>query len=155
MTESLGMTIGRHLRGGEVLLLMGDLGVGKTLLVRGLAQGCGIPPGTVNSPTFTLVQEYEGARHLIHVDLYRIGTAADIMNLGLAELFDGIRVVIVEWADRLPQAQLPPDYLTIRMRHRGRQSRSVILAATGPISARLCQQIIRNVQDTERNAPPS
>ncbi|MEC4674630.1 MAG: tRNA (adenosine(37)-N6)-threonylcarbamoyltransferase complex ATPase subunit type 1 TsaE [Nitrospirota bacterium] len=149
ITESLGMAIGRHLHGGEVVMLIGDLGVGKTVFVRGLAQACGVLREIVNSPTFTLVQEYHGTPHLMHADLYRIEKTDDLINLGWAELFDGTRVVIIEWADRLPLAQLPPDYLTIQLKHRGRQSRSVILTAIGPVSTKLCQQVIQNFQSPD------
>ncbi len=151
-TESLGRAIGQNLLGGEVLLLIGDLGVGKTVLVRGLAQACGVLQETVNSPTFTLVQEYHGTHHLIHADLYRIENALDILNLGWAELFDGVRVVIVEWADRLPLAHFPTDHLMIQMSHRSRQSRSVTLTSTGPVSRELCHQILQNFPSTDRNA---
>jgi len=149
ITESLGMAIGRNLHGGEVVMLIGDLGVGKTVFVRGLAQACGVSRETVNSPTFTLVQEYHGTPQLMHADLYRIEKTDDLMNIGWDELFDGSRVVIVEWADRLPPAQLPHDYLTIQMTHRSRQTRSVTLTATGPVSTKLCQQVIQTFHGTD------
>lgn len=154
-TESLGKAIGQHLHGGEVLRLIGDLGVGKTVLVRGLAQACGVPPESVNSPTFTLVQEYPGPPHLIHADLYRLEKADDLIHLGLTEQCDGEKVVIVEWADRLPLAQLPPDHLTIHMTHRSRQSRSVTLTTTGPVSTALCNQVVKHFQGSDKNAQPT
>ena len=142
------MAIGQNLHGGEVLKLIGDLGVGKTVLVRGLAAACGVSREIVSSPTFTLVQEYRGTHDLIHADLYRIETASDIMNLGWAEFFDGSRIVIVEWADRLPFSQFPADHLMIQMTHRTRQSRSVTLTSTGPVSRKLCNQVIRRFPST-------
>ena len=100
-TERLAATLAATLRGGDVVLLSGPLGAGKTAFVRGLARGLGVDPGEVSSPTFTLVHEYRGGRlRLFHADLYRLGTAA-AEDLGLDEL--GIRdgVLAIEWPDRL------------------------------------------------------
>jgi tRNA threonylcarbamoyladenosine biosynthesis protein TsaE len=89
------------LRAGDVLLLSGNLGAGKTAFVRGLADGLGIDAGEVSSPTFTLVHEYRGGRLLLyHVDLYRLDrTATD--DLGLDELGVEAGVLAIEWPDRL------------------------------------------------------
>ena len=153
-TESLGRAIGENLQGGEIICLIGDLGAGKTVLVRGLAQGCGIPKEAVHSPTFTLIQEYHGSVDLIHADLYRIERTDDLTNLGWAELFDETRAIIIEWADRLSPAQIPTDHLTIRLAHRGRRSRSVIVTATGPVSSDVCHRVIQHFQGREENVNP-
>jgi tRNA threonylcarbamoyladenosine biosynthesis protein TsaE len=103
-TERLAETLAGELRGGDVVLLSGPLGAGKTAFVRGLARGLGVDPDEVSSPTFTLVHEYRGGRlRLFHADLYRLGTAA-AEDLGLDEL--GIRdgVLAIEWPDRLGHA---------------------------------------------------
>ena len=103
-TERLAETLAGTLRGGDVVLLSGPLGAGKTAFVRGLARGLGVDPDEVSSPTFTLVHEYRGGRlRLFHADLYRLGTAA-AEDLGLHEL--GIRdgVLAIEWPDRLGHA---------------------------------------------------
>jgi tRNA threonylcarbamoyladenosine biosynthesis protein TsaE len=90
------------LKPGDVLLVSGNLGVGKTTFVRGLAEGLGIDADQVSSPTFTLVHEYRGGRlTLFHADLYRLDKAATA-DLGLEELVDG--VLAVEWPDRLAHA---------------------------------------------------
>jgi tRNA threonylcarbamoyladenosine biosynthesis protein TsaE len=100
-------TIGRDLaatsKAGDVVLLYGDLGAGKTAFVRGLAEGLGVPPGEVSSPTFTLIQEYRGGRlPLFHVDLYRLSDPREIDDLGLDEIAeDG--VLAIEWAEKLPR----------------------------------------------------
>ena len=99
-TSAAGETLGRTLRPGDVVLLYGDLGAGKTAFVRGLARGIGANPDDVSSPTFTLVQEYAGPRlTLFHVDLYRLAPA-EIDDLGLEDLVSGNGVVAIEWAER-------------------------------------------------------
>ena len=103
-TERLAAALAATLRAGDVLLLSGPLGAGKTAFVRGLAGGLGIDPGEVSSPTFTLVHDYRGGRlRLFHADLYRLGTAG-AEDLGLDEL--GVRdgVLAIEWPDRLGHA---------------------------------------------------
>jgi tRNA threonylcarbamoyladenosine biosynthesis protein TsaE len=83
-------------------MLHGDLGAGKTAFVRGLAAGLGANPDDVSSPTFVLIQYYKGRTPLVHVDLYRLDTAAAVDDLGLEELASG-GVVAIEWAERLPK----------------------------------------------------
>lgn len=107
-TEALGEALGRTLQGGTYVLLHGDLGAGKTALVRGLARGLGIDPDEVSSPTFTLVQRYTGRLVLQHVDLYRIERRLEVEELGLDELAREGAVVAIEWADRLAGATLMP-----------------------------------------------
>lgn len=102
-TVDAGRQLAARLGRGSVVLLFGDLGAGKTALVRGLAQGLGADPEQVSSPTFTLIQEYSGRIRLYHVDLYRVAPA-EVDDLGLDELGDGQGVVAIEWADRLPRA---------------------------------------------------
>src|SRR5205807_6445893 len=102
-TADVGRQLASTLGRGSVLLLVGDLGAGKTALVRGLAEGLGVAPEEVSSPTFTLMQEYRGGRiTLIHVDLYRLDDAREIDELGLEEL--GMEnVLAIEWAEKLPR----------------------------------------------------
>ena len=98
-TERLGVLLGERLRRGDVVLLIGELGAGKTTFVRGVAQGTG-SKATVASPTFQLVRVYPGRVQLAHVDLYRIEKEAEFAGLGLDELADQ-GAVVVEWGDRL------------------------------------------------------
>ncbi len=98
-TEAAGEALGGRLRRGDVVLLTGDLGAGKTTLVRGIARGAG-SDAPVASPTFQLVRVYPGRVQLAHVDLYRIDNPAELAELGLEELADQ-GAVVVEWGDRL------------------------------------------------------
>lgn len=139
-TESLGGSIGRALEGGEVLALIGELGVGKTALVRGIAAGLHAPAASVSSPTFVLIHEYHGRLPLIHVDLYRLRTEAEAEDLGLQDYFTGQRVTAIEWADRFP-AILPQDRLEVRLMHRGSTVRTAELSAHGTQSLSLLKQI--------------
>ena len=102
-TAAAGHDLARSLTAGSIVLLSGDLGAGKTAFVRGLAEGLGIDPEAVSSPTFTLIQEYRGGRlPLHHVDLYRL-QAIEVDDLGLDELTLDGGVTAIEWPDRLPR----------------------------------------------------
>ncbi|HUE67133.1 MAG TPA: tRNA (adenosine(37)-N6)-threonylcarbamoyltransferase complex ATPase subunit type 1 TsaE [Candidatus Acidoferrum sp.] len=98
-TERAGMLLGERLRRGDVVLLVGELGAGKTTFVRGVARGTG-SRADVASPTFQLVRIYPGRLQLAHVDLYRVENSAELRDLGLDELADG-GAVVVEWGERL------------------------------------------------------
>jgi tRNA threonylcarbamoyladenosine biosynthesis protein TsaE len=100
-TESLGAQFGRAAERGLVLALSGDLGAGKTQLVKGIARGLGIS-ARVHSPTFTLVNEYAGGRlKLFHLDLYRLETPAQILSAGIEEFLSPDGVAVIEWAERI------------------------------------------------------
>ena len=101
-TEEAAARLARHVRRGDLLLLEGEMGAGKTTFVRGLARGLGTS-GDVMSPTFQLVRVYRGPMQLAHVDLYRLADAAELADLGLDELLDE-GAVVVEWGDRLREA---------------------------------------------------
>ncbi len=107
-TEALGRRLGEQLGDRALVLLSGDLGAGKTLFVRGLAAGLGADPDDVSSPTFSLVNRYDGGRvPLYHLDLYRLDGAGAAYDLGLEEMLDTRAVVAVEWPDRLAGFPLP------------------------------------------------
>ena len=145
-TLAFGERLAHALRGGDVIALTGELGVGKTLLTQGIARGLGIPYGQVNSPTFSLIQVYEGPVPIIHVDLYRLEDPAAILQLGLEDYFIDKNIVIVEWADRFIQA-LPPDYLEVHLEHGETETtRTMTLRATGARSLTLSSTLRTNTE---------
>ena len=153
-TESFGNAIGRLLRGGEVLALIGELGVGKTALVRGIVAGLGLPAASVTSPTFMIVHEYRGRLPVIHVDLYRLQKLEDTETIGLSDYFtDGVAVAI-EWADRFPHL-LPEDRLEVRFAHRTRTTRRALVEARGSRSRSLLARIKKVFRPTPRPFKPS
>ncbi len=100
-TFELGQQIGEQLESRAIFLLSGDLGAGKTVFAKGMAAGLGIDPVEVTSPTFTLINEYEGRLPFYHIDLYRLETGA-CQELGLEEMFEEKKsVILIEWAERL------------------------------------------------------
>jgi len=132
-TFTFGRTLAADLRAGDVVLLRGDLGAGKTVLARGIAVGLGVPAEEVRSPTFTLVNPYHGHLPVYHLDLYRIERAADLDELGLEEILGGDGVAIVEWGERLG-AWRPPRYLEISIADLGGSERALAIvdARGGP-----------------------
>lgn len=104
-TESLGEQWGAKVQTGAVIALSGDLGAGKTQLVRGLARGLGVT-SRVHSPTFTLVNEYIGGRlRLFHLDLYRLETPEQLRSAGIDDFLNPDGVAVIEWAERIPKAE--------------------------------------------------
>jgi tRNA threonylcarbamoyladenosine biosynthesis protein TsaE len=122
-TAALGEALGQKLRGGETLLLHGELGAGKTAFVRGLARGLGVDPGEVLSPTFVMLTRYDGRLSLHHADLYRLARPGDERELGLEELPGPKGVLAVEWAERLALA--PAACIRVTLQHAGGDSRRV------------------------------
>ncbi len=101
-TRRLGVELAERLRPDGIALLFGDLGSGKTVLTQGIAEGLGLDSGLIQSPTFTLIHEYDrGPVRLVHFDLYRL-QPEEVEGIGLEELLAGNGVKVVEWADRMP-----------------------------------------------------
>ncbi|MCP9446746.1 MAG: tRNA (adenosine(37)-N6)-threonylcarbamoyltransferase complex ATPase subunit type 1 TsaE [Nitrospira sp.] len=150
-THVLGRTIGQVLREGDVLALTGELGSGKTALVRGVATGLGVASATVSSPTFVLVHEYQGRFPLFHLDLYRLKEPTEAEAIGLSGYFTESSVTAVEWADRFPFL-LPRDHLDICLWHWSLTRRRAVLKATGPRSADLLLRIRRSWTSISRRS---
>jgi tRNA threonylcarbamoyladenosine biosynthesis protein TsaE len=115
-TIALGREIAAGLPARAAVLLIGNLGAGKTTLAKGIVEGLGAgAPDDVSSPTFTLIHEYTGSRRVYHIDLYRLDTPEEVASLGLDDVFDQEAVVLVEWGERFPEL-MPPDRIEIRLR---------------------------------------
>lgn len=122
-TIALGEQIARELPRKAVVLLIGNLGAGKTTLAKGIAQGLGaVAAEEVSSPTFTLIHEY--SERVYHIDLYRLDTAAEVATLGLDEIFDRDAVVLVEWGERFPEL-MPAQHIEIRLEPEGEDGRRI------------------------------
>jgi tRNA threonylcarbamoyladenosine biosynthesis protein TsaE len=115
-TRALGRRLGSLLRPGDVVALEGDLGAGKTELVRGACSGARVPLSEVSSPSFAIVATYRGRIPVHHADLYRISDEDELYGTGFGDLVGGEGALLVEWADRIPGA-LPRARLTIRLSH--------------------------------------
>jgi tRNA threonylcarbamoyladenosine biosynthesis protein TsaE len=127
----LGGRIGEQVEGGDVIALWGDLGSGKTLFTRGIARGMGVPQQIpVTSPTFAIINEYEGRLHLFHLDLYRLTTSEELETLPWREALFGAGVAVIEWPERLG-AVLPEKRWDINFEFLGDDCRIITLAACG------------------------
>lgn len=146
-TQQLGAQLGALLQGGELILLDGQLGAGKTTFTQGLAQGLHITRA-VSSPTFTLLKEYPVPEHsaatarpsaLYHFDLYRLEEADEMFDLGFEEYFSGSGVCVVEWAEKA-DAFWPAEHLTLGLHIINQAQRRLLFVATGSRYCELLQQ---------------
>jgi tRNA threonylcarbamoyladenosine biosynthesis protein TsaE len=115
-TIALGEKLAREFPSKQVVLLIGQLGAGKTTLAKGIVKGLGAAsPDEVSSPTFTLIHEYGSQGRVYHIDLYRLDQPREVATLGLDDLFDRPAIVLIEWGERFPQF-LPSERTEIRIR---------------------------------------
>ncbi len=153
-TQRLGQRLGHLLRGGELILLDGKLGMGKTTFTQGLAQGLDISE-VINSPTFTLLKEYVGqpasaAKRrpaLYHFDLYRLDDPEEIFDLGFEDYFYGTGVCVVEWADKAEEFW-PAERLRIQMTMLSETKRGLLFIATGTRYCELLKQFQKQTYAT-------
>ncbi|HWC31980.1 MAG TPA: tRNA (adenosine(37)-N6)-threonylcarbamoyltransferase complex ATPase subunit type 1 TsaE [Actinomycetota bacterium] len=131
-TTDVGAAIGALLGAGDVVSLTGDLGAGKTTLVRGAARALDVEEA-VASPTFVLVREYHGTLPVYHVDVYRLDRLQDVIDLGFEDLMDGSGVVFIEWGNAV-EALLPRSYLEVELEIE-EGGRRVVVSARGPMWA--------------------
>lgn len=128
---AIGRKIGENLEPGDILALWGELGAGKTFLTRAIAHGLGVPASTpVTSPTFAIINEYDGRLHLCHIDLYRLTGPDDLETLPWQEALFGEGVAAIEWPDRL-ETLLPGERWDIRIEITGDDSRTFTILAHG------------------------
>ncbi|MFM2152512.1 MAG: hypothetical protein RL199_947 [Pseudomonadota bacterium] len=152
-TERLGRAIGAHLAPGTFLGLAGDLGAGKTALVRGIALGAGVPASAlVSSPTFAIVNAYAGGRLPVHhADLYRLRDAEELYDAGFYDLAESGGAMLVEWIDRVPEA-VPADWLSVALA-KVPGGRRLAFEAHGPETRALLEAVRRSVEGEPRQSP--
>ena len=124
-TQALGARLGERLGPGDVVACIGELGAGKTCFLQGLCRGLGVD-GAVTSPTFVLVNQYRGRLPVQHVDAYRTGSLAELVDIGIEEMLHGAGVTIVEWADKL-RPLLPPRTITVTITGLGDEPRRIAI----------------------------
>ncbi len=142
----LGKIIAAHLKPGDIILLSGPLGAGKTVLAKGIASGLGINKNDVVSPTFVLLRLYQGKYLLQHFDFYRIKGLQDVLGLGIQEYLFSDAVTLVEWPERL-KFLLPKEYLMIKLIPKGENQRCLKFTACGQRYAKLLRKIDESISD--------
>ncbi|HND12582.1 MAG TPA: tRNA (adenosine(37)-N6)-threonylcarbamoyltransferase complex ATPase subunit type 1 TsaE [Pseudomonadota bacterium] len=151
-TRRIGQQMGALLSAGDVLLLEGPLGAGKTCLTQGLAIGLGVDAATaVQSPSFTLVNQYSGRLPLYHADLYRLSHPQELFELGLWEAAETGGVVVIEWASRFP-GEMPTDHLSVELLPGQGLYRQVIVRATGSRFAQRLAEIATKLAPRRRRS---
>jgi tRNA threonylcarbamoyladenosine biosynthesis protein TsaE len=143
-TVSLGKNVGEALTAGDVIALMGELGSGKTWFTKGLALGIGVSSETiVTSPSFALINEYEGRHPLFHMDAFRLERLSDFLLAGLDEYFYQNGIAVLEWADRWPEI-LPEWRLKIEFDILNDHSRKVVLSGYNPRSVKILKDLVKD-----------
>lgn len=139
-TEALGRCLGACAVSGDVFCLVGDLGAGKTLLSKGIAEALGVPADEVNSPTFAIMNIYNGTNlEIRHFDLYRLNSSEELADIGFDEYAGGEGITIIEWAD-LFMEELPEEYLLVNLQHDG-SGRKAVFKALGTRYNELLKEI--------------
>jgi tRNA threonylcarbamoyladenosine biosynthesis protein TsaE len=137
-TRQAGKTLGQLLQPGDIIWLEGSLGAGKTTLTKGIAEGLEVT-GYVNSPTFTLVNEYQGRLPVYHLDCYRLENGREALDFGLEEYLYGEGVTIIEWPERIREV-LPPEHLRIQLSYVADTKRATRLEPFGERYVTLVQE---------------
>lgn len=142
-TVALGHCLGSLLPPSALLLLEGELGAGKTCFVRGLARGLGVPETEpITSPSYTLMNQYQGRCPLYHFDLYRLHGREELEQIGYDDYLGGAGVIVVEWAERA--GEQAGDYLRITLHHAGEEVRTIDFFAHGTVFAGVIELLARS-----------
>lgn len=136
-----GRRLGRLLSPGDVILLTGELGAGKTCLVKGIAKGLRIKGRCITSPTFIIVNEYTGKIPLYHIDLYRIGSIEDLRDIGVEEFVYGKGVTAIEWAERIKDT-LPDERMEISLKWVDDKTRTIDIRAFGSHHREILKKLV-------------
>ncbi|HEY2840345.1 MAG TPA: tRNA (adenosine(37)-N6)-threonylcarbamoyltransferase complex ATPase subunit type 1 TsaE, partial [Pirellulales bacterium] len=152
-TAELGAALAESIPAGTTVGLNGPLGAGKTRLVQAIAAGLGVAPGAAVSPTFVLVQEYHGARAIVHIDAYRIHDEDEFLAFGAEEYFNSEALLLIEWSGRV-KGCLPADRLQIEIEETGVSSRRFIVSALGPRCERILDGLADRLSDSKKSEGP-
>jgi len=130
-TIEFGRKLGSQLKGGEIIGVCGQLGTGKTHLIKGIAAGAGAADcRDVNSPTFVIINEYSGRLDIYHIDAYRLNSVSEFEMLGFDDFCYSSSVVLIEWADKIEPALQEVDYIRIKLEHAGGYKRKIYVENT-------------------------
>jgi tRNA threonylcarbamoyladenosine biosynthesis protein TsaE len=139
-TKRVGRRIGKALRQGDVVLLLGELGAGKTCLTQGIAMGMDIKEKHVSSPSFVIIKEYRGKFPLYHIDFFRLQAAKEIELTGYDEYICGEGVTVIEWAEKIEDA-LPEKYFRIELVVSGKNKRLILFKPVGEDYERIARDV--------------
>ena len=145
-TARIGSALGQYAEAGDVFLLSGELGAGKTCLTQGIAKGLGVD-GYVRSPTFVLVSVHQGRLPLYHIDIYRLDEVAEVVDLGLEEYLAGDGVSVIEWASKALEV-FPQPYMLVTLTYEGENERLIQLEARGERFESLLSQVEKRLSRT-------
>ena len=145
-TARIGSALGQYAEAGDVFLLSGELGAGKTCLTQGVAKGLGVD-GYVRSPTFVLVSVHQGRLPLYHIDIYRLDEVAEVVDLGLEEYLAGNGVSVIEWASKALEV-FPQPYMLVTLTYEGENERLIQLEAMGERYESLLSQVEKRLSRT-------
>jgi len=151
-TRAFGAALARALPERATVSLCGTLGAGKTRLVQAVARACGVEGSQVVSPTFVLIQEYQGRRPVYHIDAYRVRDEDEFEQLGPEEYFEGPGVTLVEWADRVERC-LPTDRLDVRVEVTGEHSRRFEVRVLGRLDGTILDRLAEAVLEADDRVP--
>lgn len=139
-TMRLGREIGKLLKQGDVIALIGNLGTGKTVIANGLCRSLGVNEDYITSPTYTIINQYDGRIPVYHIDLYRLNDSRELYNIGWDEYIYGNGTCIIEWADKAGE-MLPEKYLIVNIEVTGKDKRKITLQARGDSYKNLLERV--------------
>lgn len=134
----------KHLKAGDIVLLKGQLGAGKTTFTKGLAEGFKIKKTSVNSPTFILMNFYEGKLPVYHFDFYRIERVEHLFTVDLDEYFYGNGIAVIEWPERLGEL-LPKEFFQVSLEHKSEEERVIKFSASGESYLKRLKQMLKHI----------
>ncbi len=126
-TFNIAKSLSAKLKGGELIILEGELGMGKTVFAKGIAAGLGIDPNDITSPSFLIINEHQGRLKLYHIDLYRLKDAREMEDLGIRDLLEIGAVIVIEWGERLPY-YFKQGGIHVTFSDMGEDSRKIVIA---------------------------